>query len=290
MSVSEIGQVRLYCGLVLLLSWAYEAYIVARGGVAAVGLTGIVVLMWLPGAIAIGMRLLLKARVPDTGLIAGKPRYYVYAVTIPMALAVLTGLLCAGLDIRQLTLAGPDDLPGLVPVFLTMAGIGLVGAFGEELGWRGYLLPQMIAAGVSHPYAATGAIWAAWHLPLIAFGGFYSTDKVLLVVSAYAVGTLGINLVICDLRMRSGSMWVSTLLHASHNFFFQLAVPALLFTRKGSRSDLWEIIGGDTGLVVGALYALSFLMLRRLSPGPATPAQGAQQAVPGDVAASRRRA
>jgi membrane protease YdiL (CAAX protease family) len=64
-----------------------------------------------------------------------------------------------------------------------MIGLGLIGAFGEELGWRGFLLPKMVGARILHPYFVSGLVWAGWHLPLIAFGDLYSTDDVFVMTS-----------------------------------------------------------------------------------------------------------
>jgi membrane protease YdiL (CAAX protease family) len=46
----------------------------------------------------------------------------------------------------------------------------VVGPFGEELGWRGYLLPRLLEK--FHPIKFSlliGIIWACWHLPLFLF-------------------------------------------------------------------------------------------------------------------------
>ena len=83
-------------------------------------------------------------------------------------------------------------------------------------------------------------------------------------VLAYSLSIVAITFVISELRMRSHSVWVATVFHASHNFFFQLAIPALVFATPGARSDLWEIVGGDSGFTVAALYALTFLFLSAL--------------------------
>jgi uncharacterized protein len=124
----------------------------------------------------------------------------------------------------------------------------------------------MIAGGVPNPYLASGIVWAAWHLPLIAFGGFYrEAGDTLLIAPAYAMGIIAMNFVISELRVRSGSVWVAVLLHASHNFFFQLAVPTFVFARLGSRSTLWEVLGGDSGIVIAVLYAITFIFLFRRS-------------------------
>jgi membrane protease YdiL (CAAX protease family) len=179
---------------------------------------------------------------------------------MPLALALITGALCVILDVRRFTLIESDALYEMAPVVWSVLALGLLGALGEELGWRGFLLPKMIAGNVPHPYLASGIVWAAWHLPLVAFGGFYGTSNTFLMVFAYAVSVIAMNFVISELRIRSGSVWVATLLHASHNFFFQLAVPTFVLTRPGKRSALWEVLGGDSGFIVALLYAITFLL------------------------------
>lgn len=277
--VNEKKQALVFICLVLLISWGYEAYIAFHGGVKRFGLPGIVILMCIPGMLSIVMRLIFKSGFKDVRFTVAKPGYYVYALFIPLTLALLTGLLCAILDIHQFALIEPDDLQRVSPFFLSIIGVGLIGAFGEELGWRGFLSPKMISGGISHPYLASGLVWACWHLPLIAFGGFYSTDDVFLMVLAYGVSIVAINFVISELRMRSESVWVTTVFHAAHNFFFQLAIPTLIFFKPGARSDLWDVIGGDSGFTVAMLYALTFLFLSR---------SVVQHVVPADASALRR--
>jgi uncharacterized protein len=252
--------VLLFVLLVLLTSWGYEAFIIFGGGVARFGLAGLVILMWIPGLLSILLRLVLRLGFEDVSFIVGRPAYYGYAVLMPLALALLTGVLCVILDVRRFALIEPDALHEMVPVVWSVLAFGLFGALGEELGWRGFLLPKMIAGNVPHPYLASGIVWAVWHLPLIAFGGFYETSSTFLMVLAYAMSIIAMNFVISELRIRSGSVWVATLLHASHNFFFQLAVPTFVFTRPGTRSELWEVFGGDSGVIVAVLYAITFLL------------------------------
>jgi uncharacterized protein len=248
--------------LVLLISWIYEAFIIFGGGVARFGLAGLVILMWIPGLLSILLRLALGLGFGDVRFIVGKPRYYGYALLMPLTLALVTGALCAILDVRKFALIEPDAMREMLPVALSVLALGLFGALGEELGWRGFLLPKMITGGIRHPYLASGIVWALWHLPLIAFGGFYhQASDTSLVAPAYAMGIIAMNFVISELRVRSGSVWVAVLLHASHNFFFQLAVPAIALGQPGSRSKLWEVLGSDRGIIVAALYAIAFIFL-----------------------------
>ena len=260
--MSDRNQALVFIVSVLAISWGFEAIIIANGGVRSFGPAWLVALMCIPGALSIVLRLILKSGFGDVGFRIGKGRYYLYAVAVPLLLALLVGLISAALDIRKFSPVSPWQLTQLSPVLLSVLGLGLIGAFGEELGWRGFLLPKMISSGVKSPYLVSGLVWALWHLPLIAFGGFYQADNELLMALIYGVGIIAMSFVFSELRVRSGSVWVATIVHAAHNFFFQFTVPVLLLTVPGSRSDLWDMVTGDTGLSIAVLYASAYLIFR----------------------------
>lgn len=258
------NQALIFIVSVLAISWGFEAFIIANGGVRSFGLLWIVALMCIPGVLSIVLRLILKSGFEDVSLRIGRGRYYVFAVAIPLILVLLTGLASAALDIRQFSLVSSEQLIQLSPVLLSVLGLGLIGAVGEELGWRGFLLPKLVSGGVKTPYLVTGIVWASWHLPLIAFGGFYQTDNALLMALVYGVGIIAMSFVFSELRMRSGSVWVAAIAHAAHNFFFQFGVPVLLLTAPGSRSYLWDILAGDMGLCIAVLYAVAYLVFHHI--------------------------
>jgi membrane protease YdiL (CAAX protease family) len=258
------NQALVFIVLVLAISWSLEAFIIASGGVRNFGPLWIVALMCIPGCLSIVLRLILKSGYEDVSFRIGKGRYYVYAVAIPFLLVLLTGLVSAAIDIRQFSLVSLEQLIQLSPVLLSVLVLGLIGAFGEELGWRGFLLPKLVSGGVKNPYLVSGLVWASWHLPLIAYGGFYQTDYTLLMALIYGLGIIVMSFVFSELRMRSGSVWVATIAHTAHNFFFQFAAPVLLLTEPGSRSKLWDMVASDTGLCIAVFYAVAYLVFRHV--------------------------
>ena len=62
---------------------------------------------------------------------------------------------------------------------------------GEEIGWRGYLLPRL-AARLGLPVASlvVGVIWACWHLPFFFIAG---TDKTGQPFAPYLLGVIGLS-------------------------------------------------------------------------------------------------
>ncbi len=83
--------------------------------------------------------------------------------------------------IKQITAStGIPATTYLIISILQMAIIGpiinIIPTLGEELGWRGYLLPKL--RGFFPDWAAliiTGAIWGIWHIPVIVMGHNYGT-------------------------------------------------------------------------------------------------------------------
>src|SRR5919197_503781 len=57
---------------------------------------------------------------------------------------------------------------GVILLFAATAGflLSFPTTAGEEIGWRGYLLPRMIDARIPQPILLTSLIWGAWHLPV----------------------------------------------------------------------------------------------------------------------------
>src|SRR5262249_14959111 len=70
----------------------------------------------------------------------------------------------------------PVDL--VIPAYAILtATIGLLpslpSALGEEIGWRGYLVPELArVCSFTTTSLISGAIWAAWHVPMILFADF----------------------------------------------------------------------------------------------------------------------
>ena len=55
--------------------------------------------------------------------------------------------------------------------------VNLIPTMGEELGWRGYLLPKLrLFMPDRAALVVTGVIWGVWHIPVIIMGHNYGTE------------------------------------------------------------------------------------------------------------------
>jgi len=94
-------------------------------------------------------------------------KFYLIAFFAPVVF-VLTLIL-----FNQITGIGRFEWTYSIPLLQTiLISIGLVFlfiplGFGEEYGWRGYLLPRLLPLGEVRGTIVLGLIWALWHLPVL---------------------------------------------------------------------------------------------------------------------------
>lgn len=139
--------------------------------------------------------------------------------------------------------------------------ISSVSALGEEIGWRGFLVPELAKITTfSRTALISGALWAVWHYPLILFADYRSTTPSWYATLCFTVMVVGISFPFAWLRLKSGSVWTGMILHASHNIFIQGVFDPL--TRDTGITN-WIIGEFGAGLaVVGALVGLLFWQKR----------------------------
>lgn len=116
--------------------------------------------------------------------------------------------------------AGGLSLHTLLAIQVLMIPVGaimnILPAFGEELGWRGWLLPTFRPLGTWPALILTGLIWGVWHAPLTLLGhnfGLFDWRGVALMT----IGCVCWGVLFGWLRLRSGSVWPSVLAHGALN-------------------------------------------------------------------------
>jgi membrane protease YdiL (CAAX protease family) len=95
-------------------------------------------------------------------------------------------------------------------------------ALGEEIGWRGFLVPELSnVTSYTKTSLLSGAIWAIWHYPLLIFGNYNEGTPPLYGMTCFTVMVISISFVFTWFRLKSNSLWTGVMLHASHNLFIQ---------------------------------------------------------------------
>ena len=140
----------------------------------------------------------------------------------------------------QLSSMPPPALFAIFVVQALIAGVSInaLFAFGEELGWRGFLFARQV------PPVLVGVAWGLWHAPIILQGHNYPAHP----VAGVAMMTLWCALLappFAYVRDRSGSVWAAAVMHGTLNASAGLA---LLFVKGGS--DLVVGVTGAAGMLV----------------------------------------
>jgi membrane protease YdiL (CAAX protease family) len=255
---------------VLIVSSGILEWLIVRGGGSMVqnhpGL--MFLLMWMPAFSSVVARLALREGIRDVSFRLGGAvglRSIGIAVLMPLLVGIMayglawaTGLVgFSAITPSPAELAmGPAAawLAALEPIsrFWTSVALaatiftvfGCLWAAGEEIGWRGYMLTRLVAAGVPQPLFASGLIWATWHLPLILTGVYASGPSPLLSAALFVVTVMGVALVAGVLRLRTGSVWPAIVLHAAWNSIIQNPLDR---SSIGPGATLWV---GESGVLV----------------------------------------
>lgn len=153
-----------------------------------------------------------------------------------------------GTDLATIT-SSAFVLPVLFIVTLVIAPFlnGLFG-FGEELGWRGYLLPKLMVLGKLKAYLLLGIVWGLWHLPLILIGFTYPGQPILGTLAFIAL-TITLGIYINELTLSQNSSILAGWIHGVFNSQ-KLGIWTLVFP------TINPLLGGFAG-IVGIMVWLS---------------------------------
>lgn len=222
------------------------------------GLTAILAL--LPALASVGARLLLREGFADVSFrIRGRAvrRGAALAVAFPVVVLLVT---YAGAAVLRLAPLDPGEAASALarPGTLVLALVTLVLVVGEELGWRGYMLTRLIAAGVPRPVLASGLIWGLWHVPVVYAGAYLASGDRTVTAALLMATILPFAAVSAQLRLATGSVWPPVVLHATWNVLVYEILGA-----AGTTKGPWVGEAGVITAAVTALAALAVLSLRR---------------------------
>ncbi|WP_349427837.1 type II CAAX endopeptidase family protein [Microbacterium sp. LWS13-1.2] len=178
---------------------------------------------------------------------------------------------------EQLRALGESTLPLPLPLgtlvilqlvtLPTAAFINLLPALGEELGWRGWLLPKLMPLGPVSAILISGVIWGLWHAPLILLGYNYVGAPGWLALAAMVGTCIVFGAIFGWLRLRSDSVWPAALAHAAFN---GAGGTFLLFAMAGEQVDTTQAtVLGWSGWIVPLALVIVLLatgQFRRPSP------------------------
>lgn len=166
----------------------------------------------------------------------------------------------------------PDNI-GNIPAYIldlvaSIVIVTVMGGIGEEIGWRGYMLPHLMSLGPRRAMIVTGFAHGVFHLPAM-FGAtaYHSAGDPVIVVPLFLATLTAAGVCYGYLRLTTGSVWPAALAHAAFNIFWD-RLNAFTATEHPQTLDY---LAGESG--VATLIALSLVAawLAYRLPKDATP-------------------
>lgn len=153
------------------------------------------------------------------------PTFYVFALFYTVASIYIPVFICTITGVNY-KIHINDQLYGfyrsnpliILAYFLAVVFFG--GPFGEEIGWRGFVLPKLKKKFNSLISSIIlGVIWACWHLPLF----FVHAEGYNISFITYIIETIWLTIIITWLYNNTeGSLLIIILFHGVDNFIFLL--------------------------------------------------------------------
>lgn len=317
--IARIVPIATFVGLSFGLSWLFVLPLWLGDGLASPIFLVVALAMMFTPAIAALVVVFFVEKHPDgrsrrdaLGLGSVRPvgrfvRYLALALVVPPALIFAALLVGAASGVypadfvnfsgfqeivdAQLEALGQAPLP--VPIGLLVAAqfvnvligsiVNVIPALGEELGWRGWLLPKLLPLGIVPAILISGVIWGLWHAPLILLGYNYGAVPGGLALGAMVGMTIVVGAVFSWLRIRSQSVWPPALAHGAFN---AAAGFSLVFAMAGETVNFLEAtILGYTGWLVPLLLVIVLVVTGQfrapaarepVSPAGSVPVAGAE--------------
>ncbi|MGM1017548.1 MAG: CPBP family intramembrane glutamic endopeptidase [Actinomycetota bacterium] len=143
----------------------------------------------------------------------------------------------------------------LIAIPIAGATLNALLAFGEELGWRGFLVPALRPLGTWPTLLISGVVWGLWHSPIILLGYNFGRPDLLGVLLMVA-GCVAWGVLLGWLRLRSASVWPAVFAHGALNAAGGMV--ALLYA-AGTTLDMGLV--GPLGVASWIVLALVVVVL-----------------------------
>ena len=177
--------------------------------------------------------------------------------------------------VQQLEASMPAGVPAppaivvilaqLLAMPVAAATINAALAFGEELGWRGFLVPALRQYGTWPALLISGALWGLWHSPVILLGYNFGVTDITGVLLMTA-GCVAWGVLLGWLRLRSASLWPAVFAHGALN----ASAGMILWSYAAGTSVDMALAGplGVAGWITCAIVVVVLLVTGQFSRQP----------------------
>lgn len=218
-------------------------------------------LMWCPGAAAIIVSLIYHRGENAIMFRRAQLKYVLLVLILPLiywGISYGIYLLIYGKGVIQNNML--RQLLNEPTMLILSVVLYFVTALGEEIGWRGYMMPKLNElCGFNKAVLLCGLAWFLWHLPVFLASYmatiplWYQIPMLFLLIMAWSFPQGYISL-------KSKSFWPAAVFHATHNFVAQLLLD------QSIGGAMRPYLVGETGIIsVAVLLLMAYYFFRRYS-------------------------
>lgn len=185
-------------------------------------------------------------------------QFLFYAIGIVMLYVLVEMLIQANLKTASYNI--PKEKYFMAIAFLApVASIGTsLFAFGEELGWRGFLQNLLIKEyGLTKGVLILGTIWGLWHMPVALLG--YNLPEYPLIEAFiwFPLFCISLSFIYAWLTLNGKSVWWAVLAHGANNGIASMIESKTIILNK----NYFYLIGLMVVIATGVVFYL--LLLRK---------------------------
>ena len=267
----------LYLLLTLAFSSVFYGLVIWSGHLGSGGFLVVYGLMWCPALAAFASCCLVGRSFLTLAWRWPEGKYIALAYFLPLAYAALAYSAVWALRLggwnsefvsqnaQSFGLRGLPAWSSLALYLLLAASVGIIrslaSALGEEIGWRGFLVPELAKQmSFTRLSLLSGLIWAAWHTPVLLFSDYNAGTNRWYALACFTVSVVSVGSMSAWLTLKSGSLWPAALLHASHNLFVQEIFDALM---RDTGRTLWYSTEFGVALSVSTAAFAAYFWTRR---------------------------
>ncbi|MGH7507156.1 MAG: CPBP family glutamic-type intramembrane protease, partial [Longimicrobiales bacterium] len=214
-----------YLLLTLALSAIFWTIMIRAGTLGVGGGIFVLLLMWCPGVSGLASQLIHHRTLRGLGWHWGSTRDQLISYFLPVLYGgVVYGMVWAtGLGVFESARIPAGGMARFLAVVATLGFLqSLLSATGEEIGWRGFLVPHLSrVTSFRNTALISGGVWAVWHWPILLFADYNAGTVWWFGLACFSIMVVGLSFAMAWLRLHSGSLWTGAILHATHNLYIQ---------------------------------------------------------------------
>ncbi len=217
-----------------------------------------VVMMFIPTLVTIILTKYYKLGWKGYGLKFKKWHFFFFSILIVLGYSVFEMVLQIFFKTGSYNITKDKYLFALTVMVPVNSLVTSIFAFGEELGWRGFLQNLLISKyGLNKGLLILGLVWGFWHLPVALLGYNLPEYPVIEALIWYPLFCLSLTCIFAWLTLKGKSVWWAVLAHGANNGIATLIDSKAVIANKSAFYLIGTLVTMTTGLIF-------FLLLRRM--------------------------